>query len=221
MAQIKFSKKHEIKEDRFIEWLNTAKIKTVEQKKNIFIGCFVIIVVAGLFLFFRWDNRQKNEAAEKLYGKAMVLFQEGKNQEAVDSLQKIYDEFSSTAAAPKSLFILANLDYQNGNYDNAIKFYEIFDSEFGKKDFMHAAAWKGLGSCYEQKKDYKKAAEYYAKIRKNFKDDFSIPEILMKSARCYLKMDMPGKAKSLCQEIIENYKETDYARQARLVLNSL
>lgn len=221
MPEIKFSKKHELKEDKFIEWLTNTRIKSREHKKPIVIGTAVIIAVAALALFFHWDQKQKNGMADELFGKGMVLFQEGKNQEAVDTLQKIYKEFSGTFAAPKSLFILANLDYQNGNYDNAIKFFEIYESKYGGHDFFEAAVLKGLGSCYEQKKDYKRAVEYYTQIRKNFKNDFSIPEVLLKTARCYARLEMPEKAKEACREILTQYNEANAVREASLLLNSL
>ncbi|MEW6041529.1 MAG: tetratricopeptide repeat protein [Elusimicrobiota bacterium] len=221
MAEIKFSKHHEIKEDRFIEWLAEAKKKILEKQKKIWTVFVIILVIAALVFFFRWDKKQKNYLADKLFGKVMVLFQDGKTQEGVDTLQKIYKDFPGTHAASKSLFILANLEYHNNNYENAIKFYEIYEREYGRGDFFHAAAVKGIGACYEQKKEYDKALKYYERIRKDFKDDFSIPEILLKMARCYKATDKMEKSKTMCEELISKYEKSEYADQAKLLLNSL
>ncbi len=221
MTEIKFSKAHELKEDKLVEWIAVVKRKSHEFRKNIFVGLIGILVLLALVFFFRWDRQHKANEAAQLFGKSVVLFQQEKSQSAVDTLQKIYKEYAGTSAASKSVFILANLDYQNGNYDNAVKFYEMFENEYGHKDFLHAAALKGLGACYEQKKDYTRAVSVYARIQKDFSRDFSIPEVLLKMAHCYMKMDKPEKAKSLCEEVIRNHEKSIYIPQAKLLLNSL
>jgi tetratricopeptide (TPR) repeat protein len=138
-----------------------------EQNRNLVIGLGIgIVLVIGAVLF--WSQRKaalEIEATESL-AKVMRAYKDGDWSAALEGdsthigLHKLVERYSGTASGELAKFYLACALYQRNALDSAITFYKSVSTS---APLLKAAAMAGEAACYEQKKQYKQAAELYRK----------------------------------------------------------
>lgn len=95
---------------------------------------------------------------------------------------------------------LGNLYYKLGEWDNAIASYKKFvSSRLSDNAGMKFLALASIGYCYEGRKDYKSALEYFEKAQKSKNIGFE-SMALRNVARTYELMNDKSSA-------LENYKK--------------
>jgi len=221
MAIIKFSKKHKLKEDRFIESLFELRQKVEVLKKPLMIAGFSILFVALVTLVIFKMRGKTNEEANTLFGSAMMEYQQGQYSNAITKFKQVSDGYSGSTSAPKAVFLIASLYYDLGNYQLAIETYKKYIDKYSGSDFLSPAAYKGLGASFMQLKDYKQAVDAFTKAINKFSTDYQIPEIRCKLGRCYLELKEAEKAKKEFEKVVETSPKSPFAQEAALLLASL
>jgi TolA-binding protein len=221
MAEIKFSKQHKIKEDRFLEIVFSLRKKMDENKKPlIYVVVGLVAVVLIVFVVFQYKGKI-NEEAGAVFGKATLLLQSGNYTEALTELKKISEQYSGSSAASKSLFLSGSVYYDLGNYQLAIESFKKYVDKYSGSEFLDPAVYKGLGASYMQLNDFSSAVEAFKKALSSYPKDFQIPEIRYKLALCLLELKETEKAKSELAIIIKDSPKSQYAHQADNLLVTL
>jgi len=222
MAQIKFSKQHKIKEDKFIQAILNVRTRAETNKKPLLIGTLIVLVAALVVLLAFKIKSHINEEAGDMYSGALIDYEEGRYSSAISKFKTTADNYSGSNSAPRALFMLGSLYYDLGNYSLAIETFKRYVEKYGANDFMTPAVYKGLGAAYMQSKDYASAiTAFQTGIKKCPKDDFSIPELRFKLARCFIeKQDVPA-AKEQYGLILKDFPRSSYARESELRLAAL
>jgi len=221
MAIIKFSKKHKVKEDRFVEWIFDLRTKTQAMKKPLLIGCIVVLFVAGISSLLYTIKSRTNEEANTLFGSALMEYQQGKYSNAVTKLKQVMDNYSGSSSAPKAVFLYASIYYDLGNYMLSVEAYKKYIEKYDSPEFLNPAVYKGLGCAYMQMKDYAGAISAFQTAIKKFPEDFQVPEIRYKTARCLVETGKPDAAKAELNLILKDAPKSYYAKEAGLLLPSL
>lgn len=220
-VELKFSKKHKIKEDRFIESLFSFQKKVDANKKPIIIAVISIVFI-GIVTFISVNIRSRtNEEAREIFGEALLEYQSGKFSNTISKLKKIADNYTSTSSASKAVFLLGSLYYELGNYSLAVEAYKRYIEKYDENDFLNTAVYKGLGSAYIQLKDHDNAISAFQTAIKKYPDNFNIPEIRYKLARCYIEKQNLENARAELNLIIQQYPQSTYAKEAKLMLASI
>lgn len=134
----------------------------------IIIGVILILVVGGGFYFWNIFNKRAEEKASSLFYQAYLTYKNAKNQgktweEPMNLFTQITRDYPRTATAGLSFFYLGNCQFNLKKFDEAINSYTQFLSKFSSQPQLALLAYDSLGYCYEEKKDYKKALEYFQK----------------------------------------------------------
>jgi len=184
---------------------------------------FFLIFLAGLILssFF---------GTFALYNSAIDDLENKKYTEAIENFKIIIDEYPSSKYANDSLKNLAKSFYLNGDYEEAVLYYEeavkkkIIDDKSLEVKKIFADCFLKIAEKKHGLKDYADAADnylihvdYLEDIISNFPDTneafiakYKIPEYLFNAATDFSKAKKWIKSRELLQNIIDNYPESEY-----------
>jgi tetratricopeptide (TPR) repeat protein len=121
------------------------------------------------------------------------------------------DNYGGTTSGELARFYLANAYYMTGQVDAALEEYDDFS---GGDKILEASAYAGIGSCYESKKEYDKAASYFEKAAGVSAAGAETPNYLNSAARCYGTAGEKEKAIALLKRLKKEFPASSYARDA-------
>jgi len=204
----KIIKKKLKKPDEFISFTEKAFIFISRHSKSIAIGgAVVLILLLSLYFYQKWE-KDNDETADQMLSLVLQTYQttngpyqEGSLQNDKNVLEKfneVVTKFPNTLSGKLSMLYKGNLCLRLGEFEEAIKAYEIFLQRAGKEKLYRSFAMEGLGYSYEGKKDYEKAINAYQKII-GLGENFQLGSAYLGMGRCYEKL---GKNK----ESLESYR---------------
>jgi len=132
------------------------------------LGLVAILLLSGGFFLWNYFDKKNEEKASILFFQAYQIFKESKQKEASleepsKLFQTIIKEYPRTSASELSFFYLGNCQFVMKKFDEAIDAYNNFLGKVFSQPQLTLLAYDSLGYCYEEKKDYKKALEYFQK----------------------------------------------------------
>ncbi len=199
--------KNEVEEQNAIDKLNTnlseASEKIAENKKVIFwvIGGLAVVAAFVLSYFFIYRNPHLNKAFEA-YNQVEIQAQ-GNDSVAAAEYKKAADKYGNTDAGNLAALSAAESYYNQGNYQEAVKYLEKFSTS---EPVLAANALALTGDCYVNLKKYDKAIEYFEKaIKKADKNPQIAPRVLLKEANVYDEQKKYDKALGCYQQIKDLY----------------
>jgi len=175
----------------------------------------IVIIVGGYWAFMKFVKEPKEEQA-----KSQMFFAE--NYFEVDSFAlalngdgnysgflKIATDFSSTKAGNLANYYSGICYLHLGDYDNAIKYLE----EFETSEMLLSSISKGaIGDAYIEKGEIDKGIEYYKKAVIANPNEFTTPIYLKKLGLTYEKQGKYQEALTSYNEIFTEYSTSTEAR---------
>jgi len=210
--------KRKLKEDKLV----TIYFKTVDfvrENQNRLLGAVTAIFVIILIIF--WSSKissSKETRAANALARAEIKMNEGQYNAAIDSLQLLIDSEDGAKSTGIGVFYLANLYFQNENFELAQTYYEKYLDDYQDNETFSSSALAGIGSCLEGQGEYKKAAEMDEKAVEKYSNIFDNANKLMNAARCYVLAGNKEKARAIYKRIIEEYPNSGYKNDAEISL---
>ncbi len=129
------------------------------------LSVITLIVVIGfvVYLFYGHIQNQKISKASEAYG-ALSLTSQSDKALAKKALENIVTENSGTDYATYSSYLLAQQLLTDGNYDDAIVWFDKTLSGSNKNNFIVAESYEGKGIAFEAKGEISSAIEMYKKV---------------------------------------------------------
>lgn len=166
-------------------------------------GCIVLLMVlaGGWYMYhISYEN-----SAEKMYARvlesAMKAGTPAGDEAALKGYKDLIGQYPRSGAAVSAYYRLGNLYLSRSETDTAVAAYQDFLKRTPAESDLIPLAYSGLGSCFEIKKDFKKALEYFDNAVKNDKG-------LMFEAMNY------GSIARVYEAMNEQAKAVDYYRKA-------
>lgn len=213
-------KKREIKEDKFVTLYFQAQEYLKQNGSHILsvLGVIVAVIVVALVLSQK-SLKKETEAAVEL-AKAQLKYSAGDYAGAIPLLRDLCEEFDGTDSGVEGLIYLANAIYREGNYDEAMTFYEKYLSK-GDDEVLLSSALAGKAACLEAQGKPLEAAQQYQAAAEQYSDVFLSAEQLYSAARCYALAGHNKEAKTSLQELLEGHGESSVKADAELLLAEL
>lgn len=216
--------KKEIKQDQLL----TAYAKTTsfyyEYKKYVNYAITALVVVVIAIVVYMNNRRANNEKAATELGKVFSIYDAGASdvrqyqvaingqpERGIMGLKTIVDNYGTTESGATARFYLANAYLHLGQYDEALRQFDDFD---GDSDLLRAAALAGMGSCYEAKGDYARAASSFERAAGIAANQTNTPDYLSAAARCYGLAGEKERAVTLYKRLKNDYPTSTVAREA-------
>lgn len=216
--------KKEIKQDTLLASYAQATSFYYENKKYVNYALTALVVVIIAIVVFVNNRRANNEKATSEMARVMSIYDAGASdpkqyqiaitgqpEKGILGLKRIVDEYGNSEAGEVARLYLANAYYLTSQYELALSQYEAFS---GNSGMLKASASAGIGSCYEVKHEYAKAASAYERAAGISGVAASAPEYLNLAARCFGLSGEKEKAISLLKRIKKEFPASAAARDA-------
>ncbi|MDE7382110.1 MAG: tetratricopeptide repeat protein [Muribaculaceae bacterium] len=188
--------------------LTGAGEKLVNNKKIVYwtLGGIVAVAVFVMSYFFIYKNPRTNNSWEA-YNKVMLQQMKGEVTDSAAAVQykKVADDYSGTDAAAVASLAASQAFYDEGKYDDAIKYLEKSNLS---EPILASQAKVLLGDCYVNKGDkfYSKAIDaYQTAIKKADSNPQIVPAVLIKEANVYDAQKNYAKALECYEQIKTGY----------------
>lgn len=200
----KLSKKELEGPDVFQSSIERLTDYIAENKTRFYVifAAIVVVIAAAIGGYFYWNNYQTS--AVQIYTKAQdnLAQNPGKPEavkESITLFKQLIDKYPHSWSAKTANYNLGNIFYNQGDVDNAIASYKSYITVTGEDNSgIRFMALTSLGYCYEDKKDFKSALNYFEEAQKSKSSGFE--SIGYRNiARIYEQMNDKKKA-------IENYQ---------------
>jgi len=206
--------KRQIKEDKFTTFMLRSRTWLLENWQLVVIGVAAAALIIVASVYYTQSRTAKADEATTKFARALLDFRGGNNQVAIMGFTQIVDDYSGAEAAEQATFLLGKVNYRIRNYDEAIRFYEMYVDQYRDDVLTRAAAWAGLGACYEDQGDYSEAAENYRRAFDEYPDGPLGGDYLNSAMRNYLEIGETEKARSGLDTIKARFEGTELARRA-------
>jgi len=196
----KLSKKELTQPDAFQSTIEVIQDYISENQKRFYsiVTAIVLAAVIALGIYSYWGNYQSS--AREMYAKAQNNNTPENTMNNVKIFQELIDKYPHSWSARMAHYHLGNIYYNSGDFDKAIADYKKFvSSRISEDSGIKFLALSSIGYCYEAKKDFKSALEYFEKAQKSKNIGFE-SVAFSNIARIYEQMNDKKNA-------LENYKK--------------
>lgn len=197
-----------------------------ENKKRFYSIVTAIVVAASIALgiYMYWSHYQFS--AKEMYAKAQDnTTQNLENPESavkkIKIFQELIDKYPHSWSARMAHYHLGNIYYHLGEFDKAITDYNKFvSSRISDSAGIKFFALTSIGYCYEAKKDFKSALEYFEKAQKSKNEGFESVG-LSNIARIYEQMNDKKNALEKYKKALEKVTDPSKATFIKYKISSL
>jgi tetratricopeptide (TPR) repeat protein len=200
-------------------------VEFYEKNQQLVIGAGVVLVLAvGGFVFWNQQQATREAEASAMLRKAMTAYKDENFELAVNGdstsagLAKLVTQFSGTATGETAKLYLANIYFQKGSLDSALQLYSSISTS---APLVAAAATAGEAACYEQKKDFKKAASLYKSAAAKVGNDGYVSVYLNDAARAFELAGEKKEALELLERLKKEFSDTKEGRDAEKAIARL
>ncbi len=213
-SKVKLTKR-QIKEDKFTAFMLTSKDRLVENWQMYVIGISVVILaVVAVFYFIGARKSGHLEAGQKL-AEAIMNYRSGNNQVAILGLNQIVEDYGGDDAAEQATFLLGKINFETKNYPEAIRYYDMYLSNYHDSKLDRAAALAGIGACQMNQGNYTEASSRYVAAIDEYPDGPLVEDYNLEALRADLLQGDMEKAKARLAIITDKFKGTQSANRAQ------
>ncbi len=183
----------------------------------------MVLAIAGAFFWNQAQTSKNQEATGKLEG-IIKRYEAGNYSGAIEGdsttmgLKEIAKAYSGTPSGEQAKLYLANAYFQLRNYDEAQK---VFESISSASPLVKGSAWAGEAACYEQKKEYKKAAQLFRRAADVVQNDAITPIYLENAGRNFELANEKNDALVVYEKLKKEYPQSTVARNADQIIARL
>ena len=175
----------------------------------------ILLVVFGWVLLNTYVIKPKHLEASNENAKAVVYFQQGDYQKALNGddaeclgFEAIAEKYAHFQEGKLAALYAGICYYQQENYEQAAKYLKQFNADDAN---IAPAASQMLGDAYVQLEDYSKAAAAFESAAKSG-NEIIAPISLKKAGLVYLELGKKSAAKKAFQSIKDNYPASTEAQ---------
>ena len=200
--------KKQMKEDKLV----TSAFKTSEyiQKnpKPFIIGGAAVSIVFIAVILFMWNADKKNLEAERYLVRAQIANDSGLLNDAIIDLKTVIDNYSNTQSAGQACFLLANIFFENKNYEEALRYFKKMVSDYPQDNMKAGGSAAGAAACHEELGDRGEAGRYYQMAANINPVEMWAPGYLLEAGRNFTVAGDLELARSAYNEIINSFNNS-------------
>ena len=164
MSKIKYTTKELKRPDRFRELLAESLEGLSHYFNKILIGVGVIVVVLLGVCFASSQQEEKDLLANEQFQKAIKSYDDGEMKNSLSQLQTLREEHPKADLSVLALYQMGTISYKLGNYEEAIKYLELFLDEDPEDDIFRDSANVVIGLSYFKLEQWDKSTEYLSEV---------------------------------------------------------
>jgi len=213
--------KQELKEDAFVDSAYSAW-DWIRHNRNVVFGAVGVLVVAiGGGALWRNAMARKETAARSTLAEASASYWSGDYPKTIQLSDQVLAEAGGTGAAVDAKRMKADALFWQGSFDSAATLYgEVLRAQPSNTP-MATAVEQSLAFALESNKEYAKAAGHYESVAQDAPDRANAADFWLAAARAHRLAGDTAKAQALYEKVVNEYRETPYARDAEVALGEM
>jgi len=153
--------------DLIRDYISENKKRFYSIVSAIFIACILTFGIYMYWSHYQYSAKEMYAAARKNADQNAMANPQGALK-YINAFQELIDKYPHSWSARMAYYHMGNIYYNAGELDNAISNYKKFvSSRMSDKAGIKFLALTSIGYCYEAKKDYASALEYFEKAQKS------------------------------------------------------
>jgi len=194
--RIKYTEKELKGPDKFVSTVVSGFEYFADHSKKIVLGVIVVIalIIAG-YIFAGMSGKKDDIAAQK-FSAAVGQYNSGAGEDALSAFAAIRDEYPNTPAAALAAYYAGLIQYENGNYDEAVAMLDTYTSSGGAERLLVQAAVLKKGVARYRQGKWQEAIDYFEIINNDPSSPYG-SQSKLQTALSYEKMGQPEKAKEI------------------------
>lgn len=217
-SKVKLTKR-QIKEDKFTTFMLNARRRFQQNWQFYAIGIVLVLLIAAAVNWYLSDRQSHQAEAEAKFARAVLDYQAGDNQVALLGFDQLLNEYGSTDVAEQATYLLGNIHLSNKNYEDAIRYFEIYLERYPDDLLNRAAAQAGIAAAQEDLGNYAEAAEAFARAAEMHPEGPLAADYELGALRNYINAGDLEAAESHYNIIAEKYADTNPGRSAIILYN--
>lgn len=221
MSPAKRITKKQMKEDRLVSSVFKTSEYIQKNPKPFIIGGTAVAVIFIAVILYLWNIDKNNNRATGYLARAQISYDRGIADDAVIDLQTVVDNYPGTFSAPSACFKLANIYFENGNYEEALRYFNIMINKYPEDNMKLASAAAGAAACHEQAGNRQEAGRYYKMAADFYPDGLWAPLNLLNAGKNYMAAGDLESAKTAFNKITSDYKDSREINTAKRFLSEI
>ncbi len=217
----KTSRRQELRKNLLVQ-LYAKALLFYEENRQLTYGLGVLLVALILAIpGYVYYQQQQEERANEMLGAILPTYEQGNFEQALEGsedragLLTLADDYGGTDAGNLATFYAASAFYQQGEYDQALEYYQRFDKD---NDFIGASAYAAEASIYETRGDMESAAEYYEEAASQYENELTAPRYLFEAGQAYEEAGDYEAAERMYRRVREEYSDSEEAEDVERYL---
>ncbi len=195
----------------------SASAQWIERNANIITWVItgIIVVILGFILLNRYVFEPKSQEAGSENAKAVIYFDKGDFQTALNGYNadcigfaQIADDYKHYKAGKLAALYAGICEYKLGEYEEAAEYLKRFDANDRN---ISPAAKMLLGDTYVEMEEYGKAAKAF-EAAADSKNEIVAPMALKKAAFVYQELGKDKEAQKAFRQIKDKYPRSNEAQ---------
>jgi len=207
--------KKQMKEDKLVSSVFKTSEYVQKNPKPFIIGGSAIAIIFIAITLVMWNTDKKNSEAAGYLARAQISYDRGLTNDAIIDLKSVVDNYAGTEYAAPACFNLANIFFENKNYEEALPYFVKMVENYPTDKMKAAGAAAGAAACHEQLGNRQEAGRFYKMAAELFPDEMWAPDYLMNAGRNFAAAGDLESAKLAFNKIITNYKQSRELNNAK------
>lgn len=189
------------------------------EQNRLWIGVLSVVVILGVLGVVGW-RFQEDQLRRQANTRLAAAYSIDSETYSIDSLRAITRDFPGTDAALIATMTLANVYFQQEQWDQAVGCYQTIVDRYPSSPFL-SSALIGLAAIAETKGKTKEAIHGYQSIATHFPDSFQAPQAQFSLARLQERNGQFQEARKTYEELIVKYPKSSWGKEAAARLQKL
>lgn len=215
MSAAKRISKKQIKEDKLVTTVFKASEYIQKNPTPFVISGVAVAAIFIAIVLMMWSADRKRTEAANLLARAHLAFDSGQVDAAISDLNELAESYSGTKPGVQGTFILANYNFQQKNYTEALGYYNKIIAGYDKDKMLLSSAVAGAAACMEIDGDRLQAAKLYMEAAIIFPDELWAPDYLFRAGANFAAAGDTASAVIAYSEIDSSYGGSLQANRAR------
>jgi len=211
--------KKQLKHDALLETTASATKFIEEHANKVLIGVLAIVVVIVVVMMIGRSQRATEIVATGELATATQTMNAGMHTQAADQFQAIIDRYAGTRSAAAATCYLGSIDFQMGQYDEALAHFEEYLARHTGNHNLDRTALEGKASVLEQRRDFTAAAAVYEDLADDASREAGARARYFAAAvRNYRSAPDWDAVSRVARILIDENPDTPWESEARMVL---
>jgi predicted negative regulator of RcsB-dependent stress response len=207
-----------MREDQFVTTVFRTR-EWVQSNLNVVLIAIgaVVVIVAAIWYFTAGAERRQQEARE-LLARAEMEARANQLQDAIVALEKLLDDYGSSAAANLGALKLANVYFAQNQFEKAEEMFKTYLDDYLIDEISRYSALEGIAAAQSAQGKFQEAGENYLEVARLNPSAVTYEDNLLSAVENLIKAGDEQGAREAFSLLAEEGETSENYRTAKILM---